>query len=104
VRGPKLSRRADRVAGLQRRRHGQKGFNGVAILSKRPFDEVVRALPGDDGDVQARYLEAVIPGEHSVVRVASIYLPNGNPPGSDKFAYKLAWMDRLAAMRRPPGA
>jgi exodeoxyribonuclease III len=45
--------------------HGQKGFNGVAILSKRPFDEVIRALPGDDGDVQARYIEAVIPGEHS---------------------------------------
>jgi exodeoxyribonuclease III len=76
--------------------HGQKGFNGVAILSKRPFDEVIRALPGDDGDAQARYLEAVIPGEQSVVRVASIYLPNGNPLGSEKFAYKLAWMDRLA--------
>jgi exodeoxyribonuclease III len=76
--------------------HGQKGFNGVAILSKRPFDEVIRALPGDDGDVQARYLEAVIPGERGIVRVASIYLPNGNPPGGEKFAYKLAWMDRLA--------
>jgi exodeoxyribonuclease III len=75
--------------------NGQKGFNGVAILSKRPFDEIIRALPGDDGDVQARYIEAVIPGDHSVVRVASIYLPNGNPPGADKFHYKLAWMDRL---------
>jgi exodeoxyribonuclease III len=80
--------------------HGQKGFNGVAILSKRPFDEVVRALPGDDGDVQARYVEAVIPGERGIVRVASIYLPNGNPPGGEKFAYKLAWMDRLAAHAR----
>jgi exodeoxyribonuclease III len=80
--------------------HGQKGFNGVAILSKRPFDEVIRALPGDDGDVQARYVEAVIPGERGVVRVASIYLPNGNPPGGEKFAYKLAWMDRLAAHAR----
>ncbi|HUE46184.1 MAG TPA: exodeoxyribonuclease III [Aestuariivirgaceae bacterium] len=80
--------------------HGQKGFNGVAILSKRPFDEVVRALPGDDGDVQARYVEAVIPGERGVVRVASIYLPNGNPPGGEKFAYKLAWMDRLATHAR----
>ncbi|MFW6077645.1 MAG: exodeoxyribonuclease III, partial [Hyphomicrobiales bacterium] len=77
--------------------HGQKGFNGVAILSKRPFDEVIRALPGDDGDVQARYLEVVIPAEGGVVRVASVYLPNGNPLGSEKFAYKLAWMDRLAA-------
>jgi len=80
--------------------HGQKGFNGVAILSKRPFDEVVRTLPGDDGDVQARYLEAVIPGERGIVRVASIYLPNGNPPGAEKFAFKLAWMDRLATHAR----
>jgi exodeoxyribonuclease III len=80
--------------------HGQKGFSGVAILSKRPFDEVVRTLPGDDGDVQARYVEAVIPGERGIVRVASIYLPNGNPPGGEKFAYKLAWMDRLAAHAR----
>jgi exodeoxyribonuclease III len=80
--------------------HGQKGFSGVAILSKRPFDEVVRTLPGDDGDTQARYVEAVIPGERGIVRVASIYLPNGNPPGGEKFAYKLAWMDRLAAHAR----
>ena len=76
--------------------YGQKGFNGVAILSKRPFDEVIRALPGADGDVQARYLEAVIPGERCVVRVASVYLPNGNPLGGEKFSYKLAWMERLA--------
>jgi exodeoxyribonuclease-3 len=80
--------------------HGQKGFNGVAILSKRPFDEVIVALPGDAGDVQARYLEAVIPGAHGVVRVASIYLPNGNPVASEKFSYKLAWMDRLSAHAR----
>jgi exodeoxyribonuclease III len=80
--------------------HGQKGFNGVAVLSKRPFDEVVRALPGDDGDAQARYLEAVIPGERGVVRVASVYLPNGNPLGGEKFAYKLAWMDRLGTHAR----
>jgi exodeoxyribonuclease-3 len=76
--------------------HGQKGFNGVAILSKRPFDEVLRGLPGDDGDAQARYIEAVIPAPRGIVRVASVYLPNGNPPGSDRFAYKLAWMDRLS--------
>ena len=75
--------------------YGQKGFNGVAVLSKRPFDEVIRALPGDDGDVQSRYLEAVIPGERGIVRVASVYLPNGNPIGTGKFTYKLAWMDRL---------
>ncbi len=66
--------------------HGQKTYNGVAILSKLPLDDVTRGLPGDDGDAQARYIEATV-GE---VRVASIYLPNGNPTDSDKFAYKLA--------------
>ena len=75
--------------------HGQKSYNGVAILSKRPFDETMSRLPGDDGDDHARYLEAVVPCDGAVVRVASIYLPNGNPVGTDKFAYKLAWMDRL---------
>ena len=71
--------------------HGQKTYNGVAILSKRPIEDVRRGLPGDDEDEQARYIEAVI----GTVRVASIYLPNGNPLGSEKFPYKLAWMDRL---------
>ncbi len=74
--------------------HGQKGFNGVAILAKRPF-EVARGLPGDDADVQSRYIEAVISTEKGVARVASIYLPNGNPPDSEKYPYKLAFMDRL---------
>jgi exodeoxyribonuclease-3 len=77
--------------------HGQKGFNGVAILSKRPFDEVKPRLPGDAEDVQSRYLEAVIPGNKGVVRVATIYLPNGNPPETEKYTYKLRWMDRLTA-------
>jgi exodeoxyribonuclease-3 len=77
--------------------HGQKGFNGVAILSKRPFDEVKPRLPGDAEDVQSRYLEAVIPGDKGVVRVAAIYLPNGNPPETEKYTYKLRWMDRLTA-------
>jgi len=80
--------------------HGQKGFNGVAILSRSPFDEVIPRLPGDDDDEQARYLEAVIPAGERAVRVASIYLPNGNPPDSDKYPYKLAWMDRLNARTR----
>ncbi|MBK1866635.1 exodeoxyribonuclease III [Taklimakanibacter albus] len=71
--------------------HGQKTYNGVAILSKLPFDEVRTRLPGDDGDEQARYVEAVVSG----IRVASIYLPNGNPVASEKYAYKLSWMDRL---------
>jgi exodeoxyribonuclease-3 len=77
--------------------HGQKGFNGVAILSKKPFDEVRARLPGDDSDEQARYLEAVIGTDSGTVRVASIYLPNGNPVDTEKYPYKLAWMDRLIA-------
>jgi exodeoxyribonuclease-3 len=74
--------------------HGQKTYNGVAILSKRPLEDVRRGLPDGDGDDHARYIEAVISGP-TPVRVASIYLPNGNPIATDKFAYKLAWMERL---------
>jgi exodeoxyribonuclease-3 len=75
--------------------HGQKGFNGVAILSRAPLEDVTPALPGDPDDVQARYVEAVVTTATGIVRVASIYLPNGNPIGSDKFAYKCRWMERL---------
>jgi exodeoxyribonuclease III len=75
--------------------HGQKTFNGVAILSKLPFDEVTPRLPGDDGDDHARFLEAVVSTTSGVLRIASIYLPNGNPPDTDKYPYKLKWMDRL---------
>lgn len=71
--------------------HGQKSYNGVAILSKRGLEDVSAGLPGDDGDEQARYLEATVDG----VRVATIYLPNGNPADSEKFPYKLGWMARL---------
>ena len=77
--------------------HGQKTFNGVALLSKHPFDEVTRGLPGDDEDVQARYIEGVVSTKTGVVRVGGLYLPNGNPLGTEKFTYKLAWMDRLIA-------
>lgn len=73
--------------------HGQKTYNGVAILSKGPIEDVVRGLPGDKNDDQARYIEATI-GD---LRISSIYLPNGNPPDSEKYPYKLAWMDRLIA-------
>ena len=76
--------------------HGQKAFNGVAILSKLPFDEVTMRLPGDDDDDHARFIEAVVSVKGGVLRVASIYLPNGNPPDTDKYPYKLKWMDRLA--------
>lgn len=77
--------------------HGQKTYNGVAILSKRPLEDVRRGLPGNDGDEQARYLEGVVSTSSGAVRVASIYLPNGNPIGTEKFAYKLEWMDHLRA-------
>lgn len=80
--------------------HGQKGFNGVAILSKAPFDEVTARLPGDGDDEQARFLEAVISTSNGVLRVASIYLPNGNPPDTDKYTYKIKWMDRLIGYAR----
>lgn len=75
--------------------HGQKSFNGVAILSKLPFDEVNTGLPGDKSDEQARFVEAVFSVEGGALRVAGIYLPNGNPVDSEKFPYKLKWMDRL---------
>lgn len=76
--------------------HGQKGFNGVAILSKLRFDEVNRGLPGDDEDEQARFIEGVFSTDGGVLRVVSLYLPNGNPITEDrKFGYKLRWMERL---------
>ncbi len=70
---------------------GQKTYNGVAILSKSPIEVDHLTLPGDETDEQARYIE----GFTGNVRVASIYLPNGNPAPGDRFDYKLAWMERL---------
>ncbi len=76
--------------------NGQKGFNGVAILSKLRFDEVNRGLAGDDVDEQARFIEGVFSTDKGALRVVSLYLPNGNPIDDDKkFSYKLAWMARL---------
>lgn len=77
--------------------HGQKTYNGVAILSKYPLDDVVKQLPGDETDEQARYIEAVVSLDGYAMRVASVYVPNGQEPGSDKFAYKLRFFDRLYA-------
>ncbi len=80
--------------------HGQKSYNGVAILSRIGLSDVAARLPGDEDDAQARYLEATVGGR---LRVAAIYLPNGNPVRDDaggiseKFRYKLAWMERLNA-------
>lgn len=75
--------------------HGQKGFNGVALLSKLPLEEVTRGLPGNADDEQARYIEAAVSTESGAVRFGCLYLPNGNPLGTEKFPYKLDWMERL---------
>ena len=74
--------------------HGQKGFNGVAILSKLPLEDVTRGLPGDDTDEQARWIEATVVGDRAV-RVCGLYLPNGNPAPGPKYDYKLEWMARM---------
>ena len=74
---------------------GQKTFNGVALLSRHPVEITHRALPGDEGDEQARYIEGRIATPRGPLTVGGLYLPNGNPIGTEKFDYKLAWMDRL---------
>ena len=75
--------------------HGQKSWNGVAVLSRLPVEEVRRGLPGDDTDEQARWIEATVSGAAGAIRVCGLYLPNGNPAPGPKYDYKLAWMERL---------
>ena len=82
--------------GYQVETHGMKSFNGVAILSKLPLEDVTRGLPGDETDEQARNIEATVKGD-TPVRVCGLYLPNGNPAPGPKYDYKLAWMERLQA-------
>ena len=86
--------------------HGQKSFNGVAILSRLPLEDVSRGLPGDDSDEQARWIEATVMGNKRAVRLCALYLPNGNPVEFDaddrplhsgKYGYKLDWMRRMRA-------
>jgi exodeoxyribonuclease III len=79
--------------------HGQKGFNGVAILSKLPLSDIRRGLPGDETDEQARWIEAVVDAGRPV-RVCGLYLPNGNPAPGPKYDYKLDWMARMEARVR----
>lgn len=79
--------------------HGQKGFNGVAILSKLPLEDLVRGLPGNPSDDQARWIEATVVGSRAV-RLCCLYLPNGNPAPGPKYDYKLDWMTRLEARAR----
>ena len=76
--------------------HGQKSFNGVAILSKFPLEDITRGLPGDPEDKQARWIEATMVGKQAL-RICGLYLPNGNPQPGPKFDYKLRWMKRLRA-------
>ena len=92
----KFPREAFESLGFNVETHGQKTYNGVALLSKFPLEDVRRGLPGDDEDVQARYIEAMVSSPRPV-RVCGLYLPNGNPVGTEKFTYKLGWMDRLKA-------
>ena len=80
--------------GYQVETHGQKGFNGVAILSKLPLRDVTRGLPGDESDEQARWIEATVTADRQV-RLCGLYLPNGNPAPGPKYDYKLAWMARM---------
>ncbi len=79
--------------------HGQKGFNGVAILSRLPLEDVTRGLPGDADDEQSRWIEATVMTQRPI-RVCGLYLPNGNPAPGPKYDYKLAWMARLEARVR----
>src|SRR3984957_4207419 len=75
----------------------QKSYNGVAVLSRYPMETINTTLAGDEADSHARFLEMTIEG----IRVVNIYLPNANPVGSDKFLYKLSWMDRLINKMSP---
>ena len=91
----KFPREAFERLGYAIETHGQKSYNGVALLSRHPLEDVRRGLPGDDADEQSRYIEAVVAAPEPI-RVGCIYLPNGNPvSNAEKFAHKLAWMERL---------
>ena len=79
---------------------GQKGFNGVALLSLHPVEITARSLPDPETDEQARYIEGKVQTPRGPLTVGGLYLPNGNPIHTDKFAYKIAWMDRLARRAR----
>ena len=80
--------------------HGMKAFNGVAILSKLPLEDVTRRLPGDDADEQARWIEATVIGPKHPVRICGLYLPNGNPARGPKDDHERAWSRRVQIGRR----
>jgi exodeoxyribonuclease-3 len=93
-------REAFEALGYRVETHGMKAFNGVAILSKLPLEDVTRRLPGDETDEQARWIEATVIGPKRAVRLCGLYLPNGNPTPGPKYDYKLAWMDRMLTRTR----
>jgi len=93
-------REAFEALGYRVETHGMKAFNGVAILSKLPLEDVTRRLPGDETDEQARWIEATVIGPKRAVRLCGLYLPNGNPTPGPKYDYKLAWMDRMLTRSR----
>ena len=93
-------REAFEALGYRVETHGMKAFNGVAILSKLPLEDVTRRLPGDEADEQARWIEATVIGPKRTVRLCGLYLPNGNPTPGPKYDYKLAWMDRMLTRTR----
>jgi exodeoxyribonuclease-3 len=89
---PGFPREAFEALGYHAETYGQRTYNGVAILAKQPIEDVVRGFPGEEPDAARRLIAATIDG----VRVVSVYVPNGQSVGSEKFAYKLAWMETLA--------
>src|ERR1700681_3274704 len=91
LKGTEFPSEAFKALGYESGAVTQKAYNGGAILSRHAMETVSKTLVGDEADSHARFLEVIIEG----IRIANIYLPNGNPIGSDKFAYKLACMDRL---------
>jgi exodeoxyribonuclease-3 len=92
----KFPREEIEVLGFNCAVFGQKTYNGVAVLSKHRISDEKRGLDGEPEDEQSRYLEVLIEAPRPI-RVASVYLPNGNPRPGDKYEYKLRWMDRLIA-------
>jgi exodeoxyribonuclease-3 len=97
---PQFPRAEVEAAGYKAEIVGQKGFNGVALLSHLPVEITARALPSPADDEPARYIEGRVTTPRGPLTVGGIYLPNGNPIGTEKFDYKLAWMDRLARRTR----
>jgi exodeoxyribonuclease-3 len=97
---PQFPKAEVEAAGYKVEMVGQKAFNGVALLSLHPVEITARSLPGAVDDEPARYIEGKVSTPKGPVTVGGIYLPNGNPIGTEKFAYKIAWMDRLAERAR----